>query len=74
LINGRDPAEVRIAIVCDNFSPHLPTKVDTRVGDRAAADTVEIAHTPTNTAYWAAERREGGRGLVPAERRASGRR
>jgi hypothetical protein len=48
-MNGRDPAEVRIAIVCDNFSPHLSAKVDTRVGDWAAADTVEIAHTPTNS-------------------------
>jgi len=50
-MNGRDPAEVRIAIVCDNFSPHLSTKVDTRVGDRAAANTVEIAHTPTNSSW-----------------------
>jgi len=27
------PAEVRIAVVMDNYSPHLSTKVDTRVGD-----------------------------------------
>jgi len=27
------PAEVRIAIVLDNFSPHRSTKTDTRVGD-----------------------------------------
>ncbi len=27
------PAHVRIAIVCDNFNPHLSTKADTRVGD-----------------------------------------
>ena len=50
-MNGRDPAEVRIAIVCDNFSPHLSTKVDTRVGDWAAANTVEIAHTPANSSW-----------------------
>ena len=39
-------AEVRIAIVCDNFSPHLSTRVDGRVGDWAAANNVEIAYTP----------------------------
>jgi hypothetical protein len=50
-MNGRDPAEVRNAIVCDNFSPHLSTKVDTRAGDWAAATTIEIAHTPTNSSW-----------------------
>src|SRR5215210_5193262 len=40
------PAEVRIAIVCDNFSPHLSTKTDARVGEWAAANNVEIAYTP----------------------------
>ncbi len=40
------PADVRIAIVCDNFSPHLSTRVDSRVGDWAAANNVEIAYTP----------------------------
>ena len=50
-MNGRDPAEVRIAIVCDNLSPHLSTKVDTRVGGWAAANTVEIARTPTNSSW-----------------------
>ena len=38
--------EVRIAIVLDNFSPHLSTKKDTRVGDWAAANNVELAYTP----------------------------
>ncbi|MCX5316418.1 hypothetical protein OHA03_37745 [Streptomyces sp. NBC_00154] len=38
--------EVRIAIVLDNFSPHLTTKKDTRVGDWAAANNVEFAYTP----------------------------
>jgi hypothetical protein len=27
------PPDVRIAIVCDNYSPHLSTRVDQRVGD-----------------------------------------
>jgi len=40
------PAEVRIAIVLDNFSPHLSTKADTRVGDWAAANNVELAYVP----------------------------
>jgi transposase len=40
------PAEVRIAIICDNFSPHLSTRTDSRVGDWAAANNVEIAYTP----------------------------
>jgi hypothetical protein len=43
------PPSVRIAIVCDNFSPHLTTKRCQRVGDRAAANNVEIAYTPTNS-------------------------
>src|SRR3974390_3169129 len=33
------PPEVRIAIVLDNFSPHLSTKKDTRVGDWAEDNT-----------------------------------
>ncbi len=45
------PTDVRIAIVCDNFSPHLSTKVDTRVGDWARANNVEIAYTPTNSSW-----------------------
>jgi hypothetical protein len=31
------PPEVRIAIVMDNFSPHLSTNKDQRVGEWAAA-------------------------------------
>ncbi|QIZ01059.1 IS630 family transposase [Streptomyces sp. S1D4-11] len=45
------PPEVRIAIVLDNFSPHLTTKKDTRVGDWAAANNVEFAYTPTNSSW-----------------------
>ena len=33
------PPEVRIGIVLDNFSPHLSTKADPRVGEWAAANT-----------------------------------
>ncbi|MGK5114452.1 IS630 family transposase [Geodermatophilus sp. CPCC 205506] len=40
------PADVRIAIVCDNFSPHLSTTRDDRVGAWAEANNVEIAYTP----------------------------
>lgn len=40
------PAEVRIAIVLDNFSPHLSTKADPRVGEWAAANNVELAYVP----------------------------
>jgi transposase len=45
------PQQVRIAIVCDNFSPHLTTARDDRVGAWAAANNVEIAHTPTNSSW-----------------------
>jgi transposase len=45
------PADVRIAIVCDNFSPHLTTKTDQRVGAWAEANNVEIAYTPTNSSW-----------------------
>jgi hypothetical protein len=37
---------VRIAIVLDNFSPHLTTRTDSRVGDWAAANNVEPAYVP----------------------------
>lgn len=40
------PPEVRIAIVLDNFSPHLSTRKDQRVGDWAAANNVELAYVP----------------------------
>ena len=40
------PAEVRIAIVLDNYSPHLSTKKDQRVGDWAEANNVELAYVP----------------------------
>lgn len=40
------PPDVRLAFVLDNFSPHLTTKTDSRVGDWAAASNVELAYVP----------------------------
>ena len=40
------PPDVRIAIVLDNFSPHLSTKKDPRVGEWAKANNVELAYVP----------------------------
>ncbi|MET7951854.1 IS630 family transposase [Micromonospora sp. NPDC005324] len=45
------PADRRIAIICDNFSPHLTTKRCRRVADWAAGNNVEIAYTPTNSSW-----------------------
>jgi transposase len=45
------PTGIRIAIICDNYSPHLSTKVDTSVGDWAHTNNVEIAYTPTNSSW-----------------------
>jgi hypothetical protein len=45
------PPEVRIAIVMDNYAPHLSTKKDTRVGDWAATNNVELAYVPTNASF-----------------------
>ena len=45
------PSEVRIGIVLDNFSPHLYTKVDPRVGEWAETNNVEFAYVPTNASW-----------------------
>jgi transposase len=45
------PSSTRIAIICDNFSPHLTTRKDRRVGAWAKANNVEIAYTPTNSSW-----------------------
>ena len=37
---------MRLGIVCDNFSPHLSTRTDARVGSWATANNVEIVYTP----------------------------
>ena len=42
---------MRIAIVLDNFSPHLSTKKDQRVGEWAEANNVELAYVPTNASW-----------------------
>jgi transposase len=40
------PVGVRMGIVLDNFSPHLSTKTDRRVGQWAAMNNVELAYVP----------------------------
>lgn len=50
-LRGLYPPEVRIAIVLDNFSPHLSTDKDTRVGDWAQTNNVELAYVPTNASW-----------------------
>jgi transposase len=45
------PPDVKIAIICDNFSPHLTTKKDQRVARWAAANNTELAYTPTNSSW-----------------------
>jgi hypothetical protein len=45
------PPTVRIAIICDDFSTHLTTTRDCRVGTWAAAANVEIAYTPTCSSW-----------------------
>jgi transposase len=45
------PPHIKIAIICDNFSPHLTTRKDKRVGRWAATHNVEIAYTPTNASW-----------------------
>lgn len=45
------PRQVRIAIICDNFSPHLSTRKDGRVGAWATANNAEIAYTPSNSSW-----------------------
>jgi transposase len=40
------PAGVRLGIVLDNFSSHLSTKTDPRVGAWAATNNVELAYVP----------------------------
>ena len=42
---------IRIAIICDNFSPHLTTARDGRVGIWTAANDVEIAYAPSNSTW-----------------------
>ena len=50
-LRGLYPPQVRIAIICDNYSPHLTARKDKRVGDWAAANNTEIACVPTNSSW-----------------------
>ena len=45
------PPAIRIAVVLDNYSPHLSTRTDRRVGRWAAANNVELAYAPTNASH-----------------------
>jgi transposase len=45
------PPQTRIAIICDNFSPHLSTTTDGRVGTWSAANNIELAYTPANASW-----------------------
>jgi hypothetical protein len=45
------PPQVHIAIICDNFSPHLTTRKDKHAGQWAAASNTEIADTPANASW-----------------------
>ena len=50
-LRGLYSPDVRVAIICDNLSPHLSTKKDSRVGDWAASANVEIAYAPTYSSW-----------------------
>jgi transposase len=50
-VRSLHPVTVRIAVVLDNFSPHLTTKLDHRVGEYAAANNIELAYVPTNASW-----------------------
>jgi hypothetical protein len=46
-----DPSGVRLGLVLDNYSPHLSTRDDPRVGRWAAAHNLELAYGPTNASW-----------------------
>jgi len=50
-VRSLHPEHRRLAIIVDNFSPHLTTKTDRRVGDYAAAHNIELVYVPFN-ARW----------------------
>jgi transposase len=50
-VRSLHPEAVRIAVVLDNFSPHLSTKKDARVGDYAAEHNIELAYVPTYSSW-----------------------
>ncbi|WP_235045971.1 transposase [Paeniglutamicibacter gangotriensis] len=45
------PTTQRIAIIMDNYGPHLSTRIDARVGDWAAASNVELAYVPFDSSW-----------------------
>jgi transposase len=45
------PPGVRLGLVLDDYSPHLSTRDDPRVGLWAQANNVELAYTPTNASW-----------------------
>jgi hypothetical protein len=45
------PPAVSIAIICDNFSPHLTTAKHGRIGAWAAENNAEIAYTPASATW-----------------------
>jgi hypothetical protein len=42
---------VRLGLVLDNYSPHLSTREDPRVGQWAGVNNVELAYVPTNASW-----------------------
>jgi transposase len=50
-VRSLHPEHKRLAIILDNFSPHLTTKTDTRVGDYAAAHNIELVYVPFNASW-----------------------
>jgi DDE superfamily endonuclease len=50
-VRSLHPEHKRLAIILDNFSPHLTTKTDTRVGDYAAAHNIELVYVPYNASW-----------------------
>jgi hypothetical protein len=45
------PEHTRLAIILDNFSPHLTTKTDRSVGDYADAHNIELVYVPYNASW-----------------------
>lgn len=45
------PMEQRLGIIMDNDSAHLSTRTDTRAGDGAVANNVELAYTPCYSSW-----------------------
>ena len=45
------PPGLRIGLVLGNFSPHLSTRKDSRVGEWAAANNVELPYVPTDASW-----------------------